>query len=69
MENKYTIPTMAVNVSPMLVKPPERIWTLYPCSGSYLRIELPHAPNAFHRAMQRIFLGFRYEKIKKGSKY
>ena len=66
--NKYDIPNIPV-LPMMLTKIPERKWTLYPCNGSYLRIELPHAPNWFHRKLQKLLLGFRYEKINKGKLY
>lgn len=60
----YTVPNVPA-IPPMKIHIPERVWTLYPCNGTYFKIELPHAPNKFHRMMQSIFLGFRYERIKK----
>ena len=66
--DEYGIPNVPA-IPLMLVKVPERTWTLYPCNGSYLKIELSHAPNWFHRKMQGLLLGFRYEKIKKERLY
>jgi hypothetical protein len=50
--------------TPMPFKVPDKTWALYPSNGSYLKIELTHAPNWFHRKMQGLLLGFKYEKIK-----
>ena len=45
-------------------QPPPAKWVLTPVPGGYLKFHMPHAPNAFHRWMQRICIGFRWERVK-----
>jgi hypothetical protein len=46
-----------------IYQPPPAQFKLQLVKGSTLVFNLPEGPNAFHRWMQRIFLGFVWEKL------
>lgn len=46
-----------------IAAPPPPRWNCYPCGrAARFMIAMPAAPNRFHRLMQRLFLGFVYER-------
>ena len=47
-----------------LVNPAKCEWIVYPLATDHFKVYIDRSPNAFHRLMQRLILGFRYERVK-----
>jgi hypothetical protein len=56
--------TKQENSNQLQLKLPETFWELAPTGEFYiLTIRIRNAPNVFHRVMQRVVLGFKYEYV------
>lgn len=43
-------------------QPPSPKWRFAPTGDFFVSIYIPKAPNAFHRFMQWLFFGFKYDR-------
>jgi hypothetical protein len=52
-----------LNIELMTVKTPAYPWKCTLVSGTYLSVQEGQQPNWFHRKMQQLCFGFKWEKI------